>query len=309
MPVKKIVITIGDPAGCGPLITLKSLAALRRPDVEFFVVSSNKILSKYPIYKKIKNSFNFIDIETTGIDTVRPGQGSISTGIAALSYLDAALSLMDKLEIKLLVTAPLSKEAAGLVRKGFCGHTEYLAQYYRVKKYAMFMVSPNIKIVLLTRHIPLKSVSKAISPVLVKETLEVVLSGLTKIYRIKKPVIAFASCNPHAGINTFLGDEEKNIIKGIGKFKENVFGPFPSDTIFSPASIKKYDCIICPYHDQGMVAFKLLAFKDGVNLTAGLPIIRTSPVHGTAYDLMSSGGVPDHSSMLAAINLALRLKI
>ena len=126
-------------------------------------------------------------------------------------------------------------------------------------------------------------------------------------FKIKCPRIAFCSTNPHAGVNTFISQEEKKIIKARDKFKKTVYGPYPADTIFTKENLKQYDCIICTYHDQAMIPFKLLSFRTGVNVTLGLPIVRTSPAHGVAYDIVKRGKAPFHSSMLEAINLASKL--
>ncbi|MCF7907518.1 MAG: 4-hydroxythreonine-4-phosphate dehydrogenase PdxA [Candidatus Omnitrophica bacterium] len=307
MSKKRVVIASGDPAGCGPLITLKAIEQLKNKDIDFFVTGDNKIFEQFPVYKRVKKRINFIDLNTPGIKKLKKGKPSISSGRAALSYLNEALELVDSKDIRRLVTAPLSKEAVQLIYRQFSGHTEYLKNYFRVPQIEMMMVSAQLKIVLLTRHIDLSKVNSLLRPEEIKKTLSLVYSSLQGQFKLKKPNIAFASFNPHAGVDTFFGKEEKKIAFGIAKFRKKISGPYPSDTLFTKDSLNKYDCIVCVYHDQAMIPFKLLAMREGVNLTLGLPIVRTSPAHGVAYDLTKQKKTPFHSSMFEAIKLALKL--
>jgi 4-hydroxythreonine-4-phosphate dehydrogenase len=215
---------------------------------------------------------------------------------------------MSEYGIKRLVTAPVSKEAVQLNLTDFSGHSEYLADYFKCK-IEMMMVSKKIKTVLFTRHVPFKKVPGFINEKAFSGTFNLVLKSLQEVFKIKRPKIAVASLNPHAGINTFFGSEEKTIHKVVRRFSGNFYGPYPPDSLFTRDSIKQYDCIIALYHDQGMIPFKLLSMKDGVNLTVGLPVIRTSPAHGVAYDVMRKNKKPFSSSMVEAIKLALRLAI
>jgi 4-hydroxythreonine-4-phosphate dehydrogenase len=173
----------------------------------------------------------------------------------------------------------------------------------------MMMVSNKLKTVLFTRHVLFKKVPFFITETNLNNTFSLVFKSLKEIFKIKQPRIAVASLNPHAGKDTFLGKEEKVIYKVVSNFRNNFYGPYPSDSLFTESAIKKYDCIIALYHDQGMIPFKLLSMKTGVNLTLGLPIIRTSPAHGIAADLMRASKEPFASSMVEAIKLALRLSI
>jgi 4-hydroxythreonine-4-phosphate dehydrogenase len=307
--MKKIVITTGDPAGCGPFITLKSIYNLRDKNIDFFVVGDKKILQEIPIYEKVKKRFILFDLNTKEIEKIKKGFPSKLTGKAAFNYLKKALQILKKFEIKRLVTAPLSKEATKLVYPNFLGHTEFLANYFGCKKFAMMMVSKKLKVVLFSRHLPLRNVSSKIKMDAYLELFELIYTCLKKMFKIKKPKIATCSFNPHAGIHTFLEKEEEEILKAIKRFKKEIFGPFASDTLFVKENLKKYDCIIACYHDQAMIPFKLLSFKEGVNLTLGLPIIRTSPSHGVAYQVIREGKVPFSSSMQEAIKLALKLNL
>jgi len=308
MPQNRIIITTGDPSGCGPYITLKAIEKLSGCRVQFYVVGDRKILSRFDVYKKINKRIILIDLVTPGIDKLKPGYVSKLSGRASISYLDSALKVMRECGIKRLVTAPLSKEAVQLNLSDFSGHSEYLADYFRCK-IEMMMVSPKIRTVLFTRHIPFKKVPVFITKNNLTDTFGLVLKSLKSIFKIKCPKIAVASLNPHAGVSTFLGKEEKIIDKVIRSFSGNFYGPYPSDSIFTESFIRQYDCIIALYHDQGMIPFKLLSMKTGVNFTPGLPIIRTSPAHGIAADIMRAGGKPFASSMVEAVKLALKLSI
>ncbi|MDP2923049.1 MAG: 4-hydroxythreonine-4-phosphate dehydrogenase PdxA [Candidatus Omnitrophota bacterium] len=305
----KLIVTSGDPAGCGPLITLKAIYALIDENADFFVVGDKKILQDIPVYEKVKKRINLIDLNSKEIEKIKKGYISKKAGIASLNYLNKALQILEKEKIKRLVTAPLSKEATKLAFRNFSGHTEYLADYFGAKNIAMAMVSQKLKVVLFTRHRLLREVPKLIDKGRLINTFSLVYYSLQNMFKIKKPRIAVTSLNPHAGIDTFLDREEKIVCEAIEDLKKIIYGPYPSDTIFIEQNLKKYDCIICLYHDQAMIPFKLLSLKSGVNLTLGLPIIRTSPAHGVAYDIMRKDKIPFHSSMVEAIKLAIRLKI
>ncbi|UCD16105.1 MAG: 4-hydroxythreonine-4-phosphate dehydrogenase PdxA [Candidatus Omnitrophota bacterium] len=307
--MKKVVITTGDPAGCGPFISVEAVNVLRKEKVDFFVVGDSKVLEKIPGYARIKRRINLIDVNTWGIDKLRKARISKLGGQASLNYLDRGVRLLKKKRIKRLVTAPLSKEAVKLLLPQFCGHTEYLADYFKVKNYAMMMASEKIKVVPFSRHIPLREVSSVIKKKDFIKVVSLVYASLRDKFKIKKPKIAVASVNPHAGVNTFLDKEEKEIAAGLQMFKAKTYGPYPGDTIFTQENLKKFDCVICAYHDQAMVPFKLISFKEGVNLTLGLPIIRTSPVHGVAYDLIKEGKRAFATSMVAAVKLAIEISI
>ncbi len=306
---KNIIITIGDPAGCGPFITLEAIKKLGADFAFFLIVGDSYILERIPLYQNLKNKITVIDPKTQGIEKIRKGRASVLSGKASLSYLKIALDFIKKNSIKRLVTAPLSKEAVELNVPGFSGHTEYLAKYFKQKKIEMMMVSDKLKAVLFTRHIPLRGVSSCIRKDKLTDTFCLVRHGLSKMFKIKNPRVVVSSLNPHAGVNTFLEKEEKIVCAAIKASGAKIFGPYPSDTIFTSDNLKKYDCVICLYHDQAMIPFKLLSMKEGVNLTLGLPIIRTSPAHGTAFDIIREGKLPFSSSMVSAIKLAARLEI
>ncbi len=302
------VITTGDPAGCGPYITVQALNRLKffqriRP----VVVGDRVVLEKIKGFDRCISFINLVDVRVPGIRKVKKGRISKIAGEASFLYLKEGLKIIDREGGGVLVTAPVSKEAISIVSPAFSGHTEFLARHYRVQKFAMMMVSKKVRIVLVTRHIPLRDVPQAITSSVLKDTINLVYKFLKEKFSIAHPRIVCASLNPHAGIDTFLDKEERRILSAIRKLKHHVYGPYPADTLFIPERLKEYDCVIALYHDQAMVPFKLLSFKDGVNLTVGLPIIRTSPAHGVAFDLMRNNREPSSSSMISACKLAYRI--
>lgn len=306
---KNIVITLGDPSGCGPEVTFRALNSIIDRPVNFWVVGDKYIAEQIPEYQPIKDRISFLDVSTKNIEKIKRGSISKLAGEASLRYLEKALNFISKNEWKHLVTAPVSKEAISLIRPGFSGHTEFLRDYFKVKQVVMLMFSQKISTVLLTRHIQLKKVSDALNKDFVLNTVNLTYSFFRNQLKIDKPSIVLASVNPHAGIDTFMEAEEKTIKAAIDESKKNIYGPYPADSLFTKDNLKKFDCIITSYHDQGMIPFKLLSFSSGVNITLGLPIIRTSPDHGVAYNLVKNN--PEnifHSSMEEAVKRALELE-
>lgn len=305
---KDVAIALGDPSGCGPEVTFRAICSLADKKVNFWVVGDKYIAEQIPEYHKIKKRIFFLDSSTENIKSIKRGSASKLSGQASLAYLTRSLELIKKEKFNCLVTAPVSKEAVGLVQPGFTGHTEFLADYFRQQRVVMMMFSEKLKTVLLTRHLYLKDVSAAITKETVLETIRLTHSFLKNQLNLINPVIGFASFNPHAGIDTFLGKEEKIIKAAIRQSKKNVCGPYPADSLFTKGNLEKYDCIIASYHDQGMIPFKLLSFHSGINLTLGLPIIRTSPDHGVAYELVKNNSQAIFSSsMEKAISQAIIL--
>jgi 4-hydroxythreonine-4-phosphate dehydrogenase len=285
----RIIITTGDPAGIGPEVTAKALAS-----------------------PKVKGLADFLIIGDTGIRSRRAGLlTKKECGFISINNLDRALAVLAKDEADALVTAPVNKasvRAAGF--SDFEGHTEYLADATLTKNYEMIFIGAKLKVALVTRHIPLKNVPGAISTEKIYKAIELARNALVKYFSISDPRIGVCGLNPHAGELGLFGSEEKEVIepavKKAARLSKNIFGPLPSDVVFYDAINGKYDAVIAMYHDQALVPFKMLYFKDGVNMTLGLPFIRTSPDHGTALDIAGKG-IADPSSMIAAIRLAARL--
>ena len=250
-------------------------------------------------HKKI-NVINVVD----ECPEVIPGVETQEAGKLALAALDQAITDLKLEKIDALVTAPLNKNNVNSPEKSFIGHTEYLTEAFGVKDSLMFMVAENFRVGLVTGHVSLQEVAKRVNPESIRTKLSIMLESLRTDFGINKPKIAVMGLNPHAGEDGLLGSEEEQIIKPtIREFKDQghfVFGPYPADGFFGMMHQKKFDGVLAMYHDQGLIPFKTLAFESGVNFTAGLPIIRTSPDHGTAYNIAGKN-MADEGSMRAAI--------
>ena len=221
---------------------------------------------------------------------------------------EATKAIKDK-KIDVLVTAPINKDLSFSESFKYTGHTDFLKNYFRISP-LMLMISKELKIALLTDHIPIKDVSNAINQDIVEQKIKALEKSLINDFQIKKPKIAVLAVNPHAGDNGVIGNEDQSIITpAINSFKgttSSINGPFSADTFFVNENYKKYDGIIASYHDQGLIPFKTISFGKGVNFTAGLPFVRTSPDHGTGFDIAGKG-IADHTSFTNAIKLGLQV--
>ncbi len=300
----KVGITLGDMNGVGPEIILKTLSDNRMlQDLTVVVYGSNRVFN---FYRKSMNieSFTFHGIKdasealpkkanlvslTKRDLPVKPGEVTEIAGELAFLSLEKAVADLASNKIDVLVTSPINKK--NIQRKGFDfpGHTEYLAKYSNVERALMLMCSDRIRVGLVTGHLPINEVSKELNQEKIIQQLEAMDRALKSDFSIRKPKIAVLGLNPHAGDEGLLGEEEKSvIIPAINEAKEKgifAIGPFPADGFFAGNGWKDYDAILAMYHDQGLIPFKSMAGEDGVNFTAGLPIVRTSPAHGTAYDI------------------------
>lgn len=317
----KVAITHGDFNGIGYEVILKTFSDSRMLDsITPIVYGSSKIASYYKktlaeanvAINLIKHSaqagakrLNFINIIQDEVK-VDPGVSSSFAGELALKSLEAACEDLAK-TCDVLVTAPINKENIQSEDFKFPGHTEYLASKFKAKNEMMIMASSVMKIGVITGHIPITEVAKVLTKELILQKIRSFEYSLKRDFGIRKPKIAILGLNPHAGDNGVIGTEEKDIIiPAINASKEEgmlVIGPFPSDGFFGSGEYKKYDGILAMYHDQGLIPFKSLSFDDGVNFTTGLTIVRTSPAHGTAYDLAGKD-LASESSFRAAVYLA-----
>ena len=283
-----IGITLGDPNSIGPEVTVK---ALRNPEInslaKFIVIGD---ASAYRHYQK-RNIPNveFLDVKRVENFVLDLGNPTIASGRASLAYLDKAVELLKTKKINALVTAPLSKEMVAQVHPGFHGHTEFLAAAFSITRFGMMFIGDSIKTLLVTRHIPLNKVSDTINTENILETIILSEKALREYFNAKNPCIAVCGLNPHAGEGGLLGaEEQEKIIPAIEKArKQGIYacGPFAADTLFVPQNSAGFDCIIAMYHDQGLIPVKMAYFQNLVNLTVGLPFVRTSPAHGTAFDI------------------------
>jgi len=318
----RIGITLGDLNGVGPEVVIKALADNRLLSLITPVIyGSGKIISHY---KKLLNieEFNYTQVRNKGqfapksINVVNciednlevtPGKASKETGKAALAMLKQACEDLKEGFLDALVTAPIDKLSIHSDAFPFKGHTEFLTEYFGASDSVMFMVSESLRVGLVTEHIALKDVTASVTKERIETKVKIMEQSLRKDFGIIKPKIAILGLNPHSGDGGLIGMEEEQIIKPLIQDYKNkgklIFGPFPADGFFAAGSHSKYDGILAMYHDQGLVAFKSLAFESGVNFTAGLPIIRTSPDHGTAYAIAGKNQAHE-SSMREAIYYA-----
>lgn len=308
---KAIGITLGDPSGIGAEVTAKALAkpSLRNA-ARFTVIGDEYLFRKYfPV--RYKNC-TFLDAGCPqgGAGDFRPGRPSRLTGKASLKYLQTAIELIKRKELSALVTAPVCKEAIGQTDASFHGHTEFLADAFHAREVGMMFVAGPLRVLLVTRHIPLSQVSRVVDSDLVYRAIRLTDTALQEYFRVPKPLIGVCGLNPHAGEGGTIGGEEiRHIIPAIKRARARglrVEGPFAADTIFYPRSSGRFDAILAMYHDQGLIPVKTLYFRKLVNLTVGLPFVRTSPAHGTAFDIAGKNKA-DASSMIEAVKLAVRL--
>ena len=319
----RLLITMGDPSGVGPEIILKSLIHSRKLHQyivfgDYNTMIKARQLSGFPAEKILFNKSKKNCLTVTGTQLTKPfylrnrGKPNASFGKSSILWIKEAVSfsrsLLSQKVPHSLVTAPINKQAAHMGGFRFAGHTDYLSHLYKVKETSMIFYSKKLKVILVTIHC---SVAKAIKLINKKNVFQKIMhaQAAMKSWGIKKPELLVSGLNPHAGEAGAFGREEELMITPAIKTAKNngvkAAGPFPPDTIFLKALNKPSSCVVAMYHDQGLIPFKLLAFSNGVNATIGLPIMRTSPDHGTAFDIAWKGNA-DQSSFREALKLALR---
>ncbi|MBD2187750.1 4-hydroxythreonine-4-phosphate dehydrogenase PdxA [Pseudanabaena mucicola] len=331
----RIALTIGDPAGIGTEVTLKALADrnLLQSNSEFTIFGDRRhIVKTYSLLIDNSNfsiadpdSINIVDIVNK--DDIVLGSGDRASGAASFAYLDAAISGTLAGNFDAIVTAPIAKSAWKQAGHHYAGQTELLAERSQVSDFGMLFVgrSPHtnwvLRTLLATVHIPLSEVSKQLTPNLIEQKLELLRRSLLQDFAIANPRIAIAGINPHSGEQGQLGREESDWLQPlIERYRQQhpnvqITNPIPPDTMWvNPAKAWNncdriqlgYDAYLAMYHDQGLIPVKLLAFDRAVNTTIGLPFVRTSPDHGTAFDIAGKG-IADPASTIAAIELAIEL--
>ncbi len=319
-----IGITMGDPVGIGPEILVK---ALNSPHI--YTICCPVIIGDAGIIQEALNllktnltinvihdiagckfksgTLDILNISTLDTQCVSLSAPTVQTGVAMQDYIIKGIDLCLQNKIDGLATCPITKTAMKLAQSKFHGHTELLAHRTHTDEYAMMLTGDKLKVILITIHIPLAKVPQSLSIDKIVKKIRLTHISLIERFGIRAPKIAVAGLNPHSGEASMFGCEEEEIIKpAVGlakKEKIDVKGPLPPDTVFYQAVNGKYDAVICMYHDQGLIPFKLIHFKDGVNTTLGLPIIRTSVDHGTAYDIAWKG-IADHTSLEESIKMA-----
>ncbi|MGB2705404.1 MAG: 4-hydroxythreonine-4-phosphate dehydrogenase PdxA [Candidatus Omnitrophota bacterium] len=310
---KAVVITAGDPSGIGPEIILKSLGhpSLAKKIVPI-IIGDRRVFRKNAKRLKIDIPpvIKFIDLENVPPAKFRFGAVKGLFGKAAVEYLLAGLALVKIIKGASLVTAPINKASINSAGFRFAGHTELLAHLTKSKNVTMMLVGDSLRVSLVTRHVPLKEVPRRLTRGKIIQTAKNTHYALKKFFGIRNPRIGVCGLNPHAGEGGLLGREEEAIIspavKYLKKKIKRISGPLPADALFNKAYKGAFDAVVCMYHDQALIPLKMVAFEKGVNLTVGLPFIRTSPDHGTAFDIAGRGKA-DPSSMIEAIKLAARL--
>lgn len=318
MTHKTLALTMGDPAGIGPEITLKALAAL--PDPSAFPILGDPLVIRAaadsfdaPLYvmaaidDRRAGAFNLLP---TSQLTALPALGTVSAeaGAAAYSAIAKGIALALSGDIAGIVTAPIHKEALKAAGHSYPGHTEILADHAGAEV-AMMLANDEIKTVLVTIHMALRDAIEAADYPAQIHAIKLAQQGLVAM-GIPNPRIAVAGLNPHAGEGGRFGDEEIRIISPAIKAMQNeglnVSGPWPGDTVYMMAREGKFDVVVAQYHDQGLIPVKYLGLEKGVNITLGLPFIRTSPDHGTAFDIAGQG-IADPASMITALEMAQKL--
>lgn len=312
--MKKIAITMGDPNGISPEIIIKSLNFLDLPQEKVVLVANKKVFDFYEQEYNLvlEKNYNIIEVPYE-YSNIKPGKETQEAGEFAFKTIVTACNMAINNEIEAIVTAPVSKIAMKMAGHNYNGQTEILEQYLAMsgQNAEMLFICDKFSVFLLTRHIALKNVFENIKKDNIIKKTENLVSSLKNQLGIVNPKIAVCALNPHSGENGMFGDEELLEIKpAIDVLKNrgiNIEGPFPSDTLFSNCSLDdcNYDCYIAMYHDQGLIPIKLLEQNNCVNTTIGLNIIRTSPAHGTAFDIAGKN-MANASSMISAINLALK---
>lgn len=321
----KIGITQGDPHGVGLDIILrifsndlifKYCTPILYASPKSFAFYKKLLNLEKPMYQLVKSASEAqtgkLNLVISSDETLelQPGKPSASAGKEALLSLQKALD--DAQNLDALVTAPLDKSTVAEHEKGFSGHTGYIAKKFNVENYCMFLESEDLRVALATEHVPVAEIAKKISKNLIIDKLDVVYNSLREDFNLVKPRIAVLGLNPHAGDNGLLGKEEQEIIapavKSVFEQGRLVYGPYSADSFFGGGQYKQFDAVLAMYHDQGLIPFKSMAFYDGVNFTAGLPLVRTSPDHGTAYSLAGKGEAETLSMQNAIFDAILIVK-
>ncbi len=320
--MKRVAITTGEPGGIGPEITLKAIFELKDEGIEFipYIICDRPVIDEVIKITGLDIPSDTIIIDITTIRSYKKGDDSCEGGIASFNYIKKAVELALSKEVDAIITAPISKKSLSLANLKWHGHTEMLAELTGTREYGMMFyadmsksnsIKKELRLILTTIHVPLREVPSMITEEKVLSTIKLAKKGV-EMFGIKKPRILVSGLNPHAGEKGIMGREEEDIIKPA--IEKAVYsgidarGPYPPDTVFYHYLRDDFDIIVSMYHDHGLTPFKMLAFQRGVNITVGLPFIRTSPDHGTAYDIAWKRRA-DPSSMKEAIKLALRLRI
>lgn len=316
--MKKFIFTCGDINGIGPEIVIKSLNSLyKKKSYHYIFICPKNVFEKTSKIVKPKFTFEFISKITEaeknqvsifdfGNFVQNIGRPTKISGEAAFKSIKLSFDFVKKNYADAIITAPISKEAINLAGYNFPGHTEMYAKWCGVNDFVMMFFSNKMNAALYSIHEPVKKISSLLNKTDLKKKLSIVIETLLNDLKIKSPKAAVLGLNPHAGENGIIGTEEKKIIIPAvknHKYSKFLSGPFSPDAFFGSNNYKKYDVVFGIYHDQVLIPFKLMNFSSGINFTAGLPIVRTSPDHGTAFDIAGKN-LANESSILQAFYFA-----
>ncbi|MHC4591892.1 MAG: 4-hydroxythreonine-4-phosphate dehydrogenase PdxA [Planctomycetota bacterium] len=316
-----LAVTMGDPRGIGPEIALEATKSPDLPEqVRILIVGSMDLLraeaQNLGLHVDLRPFDGFawsqtaaavLDMANFPPDQLEPRRPDALSGNASLEYIETAVELATEGTVDAIVTGPISKEAIGAALSPFPGHTEMLAELTGAERAVMLLVNEALRVALVTTHLALRDVSEALREEDITETAVVLADGLRRFFGIDEPRLAVCGLNPHCGDGGRFGDEEDRIVRpAVERAQEagvDLQGPRSADTVFAEAVKGDYDAVIALYHDQGMIPVKLQGVERVVNVTLGLPIVRTSVGHGTAYDIAGQG-IADEQSLVEAIRLA-----
>lgn len=321
MAPPRIAVSLGDPSGVGPEVTAGALAALRR-EVAPLVFGDARLLARelgglgLPLVAPgdlPPRGGALVAVTRLPAADTRPGRPTPSGGAAQLAYLQAAFEAVRGGDAAALCTAPVSKAQIARTLPGFVGHTEWLEARCGIRRSVMMLAGSRLRIALVTNHVAFGKLRRAITGDRIVETLAITHRALVEDLGLRRPRLALAALNPHAGEQGTFGDEEATLLlpalaraRALGA---PAAGPFPADSVFFRAALGEFDAVVALYHDQGLIPVKLLDAVNAdpaVNVTLGLPIVRTSPDHGVAYDIAGKGRASP-ASMVAALRLAARM--
>ena len=311
----KFFISPGDPAGIGPEVTLKALSKNKKIQNNFILAGDKNLYQNLISQNNLDLNLIEEDSDEEGVIFKHfPLKNNVSIGNPDVGNANYIIDILShgalgclKNEFKGLITGPINKELINQSGFEFSGHTEFLADIANVKKVVMLLMNKKLKIALLTTHIPLSEVPSKISKKNLENTISIISDEFENTWKIKNPSICLLGLNPHAGEGGFIGHEEEEILKPfVNSSPKNVFGPISADTAFIEENINKYDVFLAMYHDQGLPVIKSMGFGNTLNVTMGLPFIRISVDHGTAYDIAGKNKA-DFSSMDEALKTSFSL--
>ena len=311
----KFFISPGDPAGIGPEVTLKALSKNKKIQNNFILAGDKNLYQNLISQNNLDLNLIEEDSDEEGVIFKHfPLKNNVSIGNPDVGNANYIIDILShgalgclKNEFKGLITGPINKELINQSGFEFSGHTEFLADIANVKKVVMLLMNKKLKIALLTTHIPLSEVPSKISKKNLENTISIISDDFENTWKIKNPSICLLGLNPHAGEGGYIGHEEEEILKPfVNSSPKNVFGPISADTAFIEENINKYDVFLAMYHDQGLPVIKSMGFGNTLNVTMGLPFIRISVDHGTAYEIAGKNKA-DFSSMDEALKTSFSL--